>query len=132
MMLPQFKRWVAELSLFYSYPGWPTEENVAHAFADVKHMDGQALGRIGQYIRTEYENWPRSLSAAMRKGYREWEREQAEERKAEAAKREERDRAQWSPPTPEEAERNQQRCRDILSALRSGIQPPWATELRSR
>jgi len=125
MMLPTFTRWVAELALYYTRPNWPTEENVAQAFRDVKHMDGQALDFIGSFIRTSCEEWPKSLSNVMHKGYAAWNLECEERRKAE-----EREKLSWTPPTPEQAARNQQRCSDLIHALRTGIRPPWADDPR--
>ncbi len=126
MMIPEFKRWIGELCMFYTRPNWPTEENVSAAFRDVRHMDGQALEYIGSFIRSKYDEWPRSISAAMNKGYELWQVQQAEE-----AKRKERESPGYVPPTPEEAARNQQRCRDILDHIRAGTRPPWAGQPRA-
>ncbi|OIO03146.1 MAG: hypothetical protein AUJ49_04925 [Desulfovibrionaceae bacterium CG1_02_65_16] len=125
MMLPTFKRWVAELALFYSNPTWPTEENVKAAFADARHIEEAALDAIGGFIRTEYEYWPKSLSRAMRRGYAKWQADQAEARKTEERRNE---ATTWRPPTQEESARNESRCRDILHALRTGKRPAWANQ----
>lgn len=125
MMIPEFKRWLGEMCMFYTRPNWPTEENVTQAFRDVRHMDGQALEFLGTYIRTKYEEWPKSISAVMVKGYELWQIQQAEE-----AKRREREASTYVPPTPEQAARRQAKCREIMESLRTGVRPPWAGEPR--
>lgn len=128
MMRPTFERWLGALCMFYTRPNWPTEENVQAAFSDVKHMDGQALEFMGRFIRSEYEEWPRSISAAMRKAYAAWERDQAEQ---DRAKKRGVDGALWRPLTDEEAREQARRCRDIIRLAGTGCRPPWAGQPRS-
>lgn len=123
MMLPQFKRWLGQLCLFYTRPNWPTEENVADAFRDVKYMDDEALEFIGSYIRTRCEEWPKSISAVMVKGYDAWKIHQAEVKKAEERLRLEREAS--TVPTPEQWERHKSRLKDVLAALSTGVRPNW-------
>lgn len=125
MMIPEFKRWIGQLCMFYTRPNWPTDENVADAFKDVRHMDGQALEFIGSFIRSKYDEWPRSISAAMNKGYELWQMQQAE-----AAKKREQQSLVYVPPTAEEAAHRQRMCRELMESLRTGSRPPWAGEQR--
>lgn len=126
MMLPTFERWLGRLCLFYTRPNWPTEENVADAFRDVRHMDGAALEFIGSYIRSNWGEWPKSISEAMVKGYKAWKIKEAEEQALLAA-------AKDQPtvilnPTPEQWERHNRRLQDVMAALRTGVRPPWMAQ----
>lgn len=126
MMLPEFEQWLGEMCMFYTRPNWPTDENVALAYRDVRHMDGQALEYLGSYVRSRYEEWPKSISAVMVKGYEQWQLKQAEEQK-----RIEREASTYIPPTPEQAAHRQRMCRQVMEALQSGTRPPWAGESRN-
>lgn len=122
MMLPPFERWLGELCMYYTRPNWPTDENVAAAFRDVKHMDAEALEFIGSYIRTNCEEWPKSLSAVMVKGYAAWRVQQIEEQRIN-----EREKS-ITLPTPEQWALHKSRLEDVMRALRTGVKPPWFNE----
>jgi len=127
MMLPNFKTWLGALCMYYSKPDWPTEEIIAAAYRDVRHIPQEHLEDIGQYIRCNYEYWPRSLSSAMHKAHAQV---LADITMAEKREREAQLQQQRPETTPEEKAQSQSRCRELLRGLATGVRPPWAGQPR--
>lgn len=108
MQKPYFLRFVAGLSEYFREENWLTESNIDAVFRDVKGIPDAALDAIASFIRSNYQSWPKSFSAAVHRGYASVERELAMER----AKQE-----QKPPLTPEQHQKNQEAARHWIPKI---------------
>lgn len=123
MMLPEFERFVNGLCEYYQEEKWPTDDNIAAAFRDVKGLPGSGLDAIASHIRTHNRYFPTGLSAAMHKAYA---AVAVELRQAQARAEEQ----SVTLPTPEEQAQSRRKCQELLRGLATGVRPPWAGQPR--
>lgn len=120
-----FEEWLAGLCDFYSRSAWFTRENIDATWRDIRGVELDALEEVGSWIRKTYRRWTDgfSVSAVIHEGWKAVSVERARQKTKDA----EQGKVQWTPPTPEQAARNQARCREILDMVRGqSKRPSWA------
>lgn len=130
MMKPEFAAFVHRLCVHFDRKD-PVAERMDTLFKAVSGMsvDKKRLDAMHGWFVSAFDELPRNLSKAM------WDAHSATRiiTPTQGGQEEQgpSDPVSWSPPDPELAAKNQQRCREIMEALRTGIRPPWAGEPRA-